>query len=183
MHKIDNVLISDEVWNTKFSCDLSQCKGVCCQIGDMGAPIGKGEKQTIADNIANLKNVLPKKNIQFLKAGISERHRGDLHIREMGKNLSCPLSFISKKGVTLCSLHNLAIEEHTPLLKLKPTWCSLFPLILKKTKTEWIINMHLPDFCKSVSDAPFLLLSFEDELIQIFGEEWMYQVKQEYDSQ
>lgn len=183
MHQIDNVLISDNVWNTNFACDLTQCKGVCCQIGDMGAPIGKAEKQIIINNLSNLESILSKKNIQFLKTGVTERYRGDLHIREMGKNQSCPLSFVSKSGTTLCSLHNLAIEDNIPLLKLKPVWCSLFPLILKKTKTDWIINMHIPDFCRSVPDAPSLLISFEDELTQIFGEEWMGKVKREYDKQ
>ncbi|NDE78547.1 MAG: DUF3109 family protein, partial [Chitinophagaceae bacterium] len=35
---IDNVLISDDVIEKKFVCDLSRCKGACCEDGDAGAP-------------------------------------------------------------------------------------------------------------------------------------------------
>ena len=183
MHQIDDVLISDNVWDTKFACDLERCNGVCCKIGDIGSPISKDEKEIIENNLDKLYTKLPKKNIQFLKQGVTEYFKGDLHIREMGKNLPCPLSFTTKKGVIMCSLHNLAIEERVPLLSLKPIWCALFPLIIKKTKTGWIINMFIPDFCCKKPDSGPLLLSFSKELEQIFGKKWIDKVKNEYKTQ
>lgn len=183
MHQIDDILISDNVWNTNFECDLDQCKGVCCKIGDIGSPLSQEEDSVINDNLDKLRDVLPRKNICFLKSGITEKFRGDLHIREMGKNHPCPLSFTSSKGIILCSLHNLAIEEKVPLLSLKPLWCSLFPLILKQTKAGWIINMFIPEFCRSKADSSPLLLSFSSELEQIFGKEWIQKLKNEYKKQ
>ena len=38
---IDNVLISDDVVEAKFVCDLHKCKGGCCEDGDAGAPLKK----------------------------------------------------------------------------------------------------------------------------------------------
>ena len=44
---IDNVLISDDVIEKKFVCDLSRCKGACCEDGDAGAPLEESEKAII----------------------------------------------------------------------------------------------------------------------------------------
>ena len=39
MIAIDNVLISDQVVEEQFVCDLTKCKGGCCEDGDAGAPL------------------------------------------------------------------------------------------------------------------------------------------------
>lgn len=43
MIAIDNVLVSDQIINDEFVCDLSKCKGACCVDGDAGAPLDKNE--------------------------------------------------------------------------------------------------------------------------------------------
>ena len=45
MISIDNVLISDEVIEAKFVCDLHKCKGGCCEDGDAGAPLEQEDIQ------------------------------------------------------------------------------------------------------------------------------------------
>lgn len=44
---IDNKLISDEVVEEQFVCDLAKCKGGCCEDGDAGAPLETWEKNEI----------------------------------------------------------------------------------------------------------------------------------------
>jgi hypothetical protein len=41
MIAIDNVLVSEEIIEEQFVCDLNKCKGGCCEDGDAGAPTGK----------------------------------------------------------------------------------------------------------------------------------------------
>ena len=36
---IDNILVSDDVIEKQFVCDLNKCKGGCCEEGDAGAPL------------------------------------------------------------------------------------------------------------------------------------------------
>ncbi len=43
MLAIDQVLISDDIVEQKFVCDLSACHGGCCVDGDAGAPLERGE--------------------------------------------------------------------------------------------------------------------------------------------
>ena len=180
MRQVGNVLISDQVWQTRFACDLTQCQGKCCQCGDLGAPISEEEEQKIADLLTQVKPKLTRQQQVFLDAGISETWKGELHIREIGENTPCPLSFRDRNNIILCSLHDLAIEKNLPLLDVKPLWCSLFPIMLKQTDAGWLVNCYLPDFCRSIANPPPLLLSFADLLQTFFGKEWIEQVKDEY---
>ena len=46
---IDNVLVSDMVVEEQFVCDLTKCKGGCCEDGDAGAPLENQEKEFIKE--------------------------------------------------------------------------------------------------------------------------------------
>src|ERR1700759_4764170 len=50
MIAIDNKLVSDEIVEKKFVCDLAKCKGGCCEDGDAGAPLEDEELQQVIDN-------------------------------------------------------------------------------------------------------------------------------------
>ena len=43
MIEIDDKIISEDILEEQFVCDLSQCKGACCVEGDAGAPLEKEE--------------------------------------------------------------------------------------------------------------------------------------------
>ncbi len=180
MREFGNVLISDEVWQTRFSCDLGKCLGCCCKYGDLGAPISEDEEITIRNNLENVSSMLTRQNLQLLKGGISELYKGNLHIIEVAENTPCPLSFTDENGIILCSLHRYSLENRVPLLSVKPLWCSLFPLIIKKTQTGWLINCHIPEFCQSTDNPQPLLLSFSDLLSTLFGDEWVEEVREAY---
>jgi hypothetical protein len=49
MFYIDNCLISDDLINTKFCCNLADCKGACCIEGDEGAPLEANEVGSLED--------------------------------------------------------------------------------------------------------------------------------------
>jgi hypothetical protein len=36
---IDDILVSDDIVEAQFVCNLSKCKGGCCEDGDAGAPL------------------------------------------------------------------------------------------------------------------------------------------------
>ncbi len=50
MIEIKDTLISDDIFDKKFVCDLSSCKGACCVDGDSGAPLSE-EECSILDDI------------------------------------------------------------------------------------------------------------------------------------
>ena len=81
MIQIDNTLVSLDVLERQFLCDLSHCKGICCVEGDSGAPlleeeVGELEKAlpVIWDDLA------PKAQEIIKKQGVarSEEHTSEL---------------------------------------------------------------------------------------------------------
>src|SRR5215470_10984467 len=55
---IDNILVSDEVSEKQFVCDLAKCKGGCCEEGDAGAPLDENELPVIAQLYEKIKPYL-----------------------------------------------------------------------------------------------------------------------------
>ena len=52
---IDDKLISTEIFDRKFVCDLSACKGACCVEGDAGAPLTFEEASIMEDILEDVK--------------------------------------------------------------------------------------------------------------------------------
>jgi hypothetical protein len=54
--EIQNKIVSTQIFERQFVCDLTACKGACCIEGNGGAPVTKEEVDIIE---ANLDKVLP----------------------------------------------------------------------------------------------------------------------------
>ena len=52
---IDNILLSDEVVSEQFVCDLTKCKGGCCEDGDSGAPLTNEELEFLKECIEDVR--------------------------------------------------------------------------------------------------------------------------------
>ena len=60
---IDNILISEDVVDKQFVCDLNSCKGACCEDGAAGAPLAKEELKIVTDVYEKVKPYLTKNSI------------------------------------------------------------------------------------------------------------------------
>lgn len=52
---IDNTIVSEDIADKFFVCDLSKCKGACCVEGDLGAPLEVEELAIITQEFENFK--------------------------------------------------------------------------------------------------------------------------------
>ena len=64
---IDHVLVSDQVVEEQFVCDLSKCKGGCCEDGDAGAPLENKEKAYVKDFFEIVKPYMTKEGIKEIE--------------------------------------------------------------------------------------------------------------------
>jgi hypothetical protein len=53
---IDDKIVSDDVLEEHFVCDLNACKGACCVEGDTGAPLEEKELDILTDIYEQVKN-------------------------------------------------------------------------------------------------------------------------------
>ena len=64
---IDNKLISDDVVEKQFVCDLAKCKGGCCEEGDAGAPLAEDELEIIVKMFEQVKENLSEASLKEIE--------------------------------------------------------------------------------------------------------------------
>lgn len=148
MIQIDDKLISDQVLEKRFVCDLNACKGACCVEGDAGAPLEKNE-------VAILKKIWPKVKPYLRPEGVAAIDKQGTSIVAKDGELETPLVngaecayvIFDEKGITKCGIEK-AYEEGVVDYK-KPISCHLYPIRIKETKAGHILNYDEWDICKS----------------------------------
>jgi hypothetical protein len=149
MIAIDNVLLSDEVIQAQFVCDLHKCKGGCCEDGDAGAPLEKEEKKIIDDVYETVKPYLTPEGIKAI-----ERQGKYGYDKEFGwvtptvNGAICAYGYRDKQGVVKCAFEQAYNDGKIDWKK--PISCHLFPIRLKKSR-EYIMANYEPreDLCKA----------------------------------
>jgi len=148
MIAIDNVLISDDVIEAKFVCDLHKCKGGCCEDGDAGAPIEKDEKKILDENFDAIKGYLSKDGLREI-----ERQGKYLYDREFGwvtptvDGKICAYGYHDTHGIIKCAIEQ-AYNDGKLSWK-KPISCHLYPIKISKRKEYTNINYEPRDvLCK-----------------------------------
>jgi len=179
-HPIGEIVVSDEVWNRRFSCDLKRCRGSCCVIGDLGAGLLPEEEGRLKGFLPGILPLLSEKNRKFLAQGISEVYHGRIHIREVGRNVPCPFGIFEGNDILLCSLHRFSQESGNPLETMKPFWCQFYPLILVDTPSGCIINLFEGEFCRSIENAPPILMAFGRTIEKLLGKPFIDEVRERY---
>lgn len=179
MISIDNVLVSDDVVEEQFVCDLTKCKGGCCVDGDAGAPLDKNELKQL-DEVYNA--VLP----YLTKASVSELEKQGKYVydKEFGwvtptiNSSICVYGIIDAKGIVKCGIEQ-AYNDGKVKWK-KPISCHLYPVRTKKSRngnTEYVNYEPREDLCrggcslgKKLKVPVYIFL--KEALIRKFGEEF-----------
>jgi hypothetical protein len=144
MIAIDNVLISDDVIEAKFVCDLHKCKGGCCEDGDAGAPLGKEEKKNLDENFDVIRPYLTKEGLKEI-----ERQGKYLYDREFGwvtptvGGKICAYGFRDAHGIIKCGIEQAYYDGKHQWKK--PISCHLYPIKISKSKTYTNVNYEPRD--------------------------------------
>ena len=65
--EIEDKIISSDVFERKFVCDLNACKGACCIEGDAGAPLKKEEVALLNENLEKIMPFMREEGIAAVK--------------------------------------------------------------------------------------------------------------------
>jgi hypothetical protein len=132
---IDKVIISDDVVEKQFVCDLAKCKGGCCEDGDAGAPLDKSELKIIADLFDKVKSYLSPASLKEI-----EKKGKYVYNREFGwvtptlgnDSEICVYGIRGKDSVIKCAFEQAFYDGKTNWKK--PVSCHLYPVIAEKGK-------------------------------------------------
>ena len=180
MIEIQKTLISDDIFEEKFICDLCKCKGQCCVDGESGAPITAEEVGEINEILPEIWDDLsPKAQEVINNQGIAYiDYDGEL-VTSIIKGEECVFTFFDENGVVKCAIDNAYREGRINVEK--PISCHLYPIRLTEYKDFTAINYHRWSICEPAIDlgrkngVP-LYKFLKEPVIRKFGEDWYTEV-------
>mgnify|MGYP000646186714 CR=1 FL=1 len=177
MFQIQNTLVTLDIVERFFCCDLEKCLGACCIEGDAGAPVTEAE-------VGEINRVLPEIERDMLPRAIDEVRDNGVAYRDPEGELvttlldgrNCAFSCYGPGGVCLCAIEKARREGRIDGF-LKPISCSLYPLRVTEYKDFTAINYHRWEICRSAEQLGrrkgIRLYQFlKEPLIRRFGAEW-----------
>ncbi len=176
MIQIDKTIISLDIFEKYFLCDLAKCKGECCVDGDSGAPLTKEE----AEQIEKYYPVFEKYLAQKHKSIVAEKGHsiidsdGDL-VTPIFDGKECVYTFIDERGITKCAIERAYHEGLTDFRK--PVSCHLFPVRITEYENYDAVNYQQLEICRpgrvcgSREKLP-LYRFLKEPFIRKYGKEW-----------
>lgn len=181
MIEIGRAIVSLDVFEEHFMCDLLKCKGACCIEGDSGAPVTEEEAEKIREIYPAIKEILPKTNVEVLEnQGMFFIDReGDL-VTSLVNNRECVFTFRDEKGILKCAIEKAYHEGKSDFKK--PLSCHLFPIRITGYKRFDAVNYEKIGICRPGRQCGALgklpVYKFlKEPLIRKYGTEWFKQVE------
>ncbi len=176
MIQINDTLVSLDVVEGYFECDLDTCLGECCIEGDAGAPLTEDESE-------RLNKLLPKvmpymtpaaKEVACDQGASYIDEEGDL-VTSIVNGKDCIFTCYAPGGKCLCLLEKLRREGHDEFFK--PISCSLYPIRLKDYGGMTAVNYHRWKICRCAEvlgrkNGVRVYEFLKDPLIRRFGARW-----------
>jgi hypothetical protein len=190
MIAIDNVLISDDIVSEKFVCDLSRCKGGCCEDGDAGAPLTNEELEIVRDAAGKVEKYLTEDGKAELKR--QGLYRYDQEFGWVTPTVDggiCAYGYRDGQGIIKCAFEQ-AYNDGLISWK-KPISCHLYPIKASTSKYSGYEKLNYEP--RETMCAPACSLGkklkvpvyqfLKEPLIRKFGEEFyeaLHQVALDY---
>ena len=181
MFQLGKTIVSEDILEKEFVCNLGACKGECCIAGEAGAPITK-EETTI------LKEIYPKVKSFLRKEGIKAIEEQDTHVvSELGEletplvnGKECAYVTFKENGIASCGIED-AFNAGEVSFK-KPISCHLYPIRVQDYSEFAAVNYHkwpiCNDACLLGKELKVPVYKFlKEALIRKFGENWYLELK------
>ena len=152
MVEIEDKIISDELFEKKFVCDLQKCKGGCCVEGDSGAPLKSKEVKEIAKNLSIIKSEMSTKGLSAIKN--NDFHYVDSDGEKVTKLVDgkeCVFVVFDENNIAKCSIESAYRKNKINFNK--PISCHLYPVRVKKYDSFTSINVDSWHICKPACEC------------------------------
>ncbi len=181
MLEIQDTLVSLDLAERYFCCDLEACKGQCCLDGDAGAPLDNGEADKIRSILPEIwDDLLPAAKQEIEQNGVSYIDEEGDEVTALVEGGLCAFACVATDGSWRCAIENAYREGRIDFMK--PVSCHLYPVRLKKYDGFTAVNLHRWRICKAaevlgrakgIRAYQFL----EGPLRRRFGDDWYDELK------
>lgn len=181
MVEIDDTLISDDVFEKRFLCDLSACKGACCVEGESGAPLEAGEVDLLEEIIDDIKPFMRQEGIDRIdETGVFTIDSDGEYVTPLVNDEECAFVQFDDSGIAKC-----AIETAHRAGKIdfpKPVSCHLYPVRLSELKDFTALNYHHWPICDPARECGAKLdvkvfRFLKEPIIRKFGADYFHKME------
>ena len=176
MFQVGKTLVSEDILEKEFVCNLSACKGSCCIEGEAGAPLLLEETSVLEDIYPMVKPFLRKEGIQAIESQGTwiKNDFGDIET-PLVNNAECAYVTFNDKGYASCGIEDAYNQGVIPWKK--PISCHLYPIRTRDYSEFSAVNYHkweiCDDACSLGKELQVPVYKFlKDALIRRFGENW-----------
>lgn len=176
MLQIQNTLVSLDMIEKFFCCDLDACLGACCIEGDAGAPLNQEEDRKLKSLLPEIKPHLTPKAVETIEEfGASYRDPEGDTVTQLIEGSACVYTCMEKNGVCLCALEKARRAGHNNIFK--PISCSLYPARIKEYDSFTAVNYDRWKICRPAEklgrEKGIRVYEFlKEPLIRRFGTDW-----------
>ena len=176
MFQLGKTIISEDILEKEFVCNLSACKGECCIAGDAGAPLLKEETKILEKIYSKIKPFLRSEGIASIE------QQGTWVTSDFGEletplvnDAECAYVIFDEKGTALCGIEEAYNQKIIDWKK--PISCHLYPVRVQDYSEFSALNYHQWDICNSACSlgkelqVPIYIF-LKEALIRRFGENW-----------
>lgn len=145
--EIGDKLVSGEIFEKEFVCNLNACKGACCIEGNEGAPLQQGEIDLLEEHLEAIKPYMTEGGVKQVDTkGVFYMDRENEPVTSLVRGKECAFVFFDEKGITKCAVEQAYRDEKIPFNK--PISCHLYPIRVKKYKSFTALNYDKWPICK-----------------------------------
>jgi Protein of unknown function (DUF3109) len=173
---VQNTVISDDIAEHFFVCNLEKCKGACCVEGDYGAPLEAAELPVLASIYDKVKPFLTPEGIRTIEQLGTHvvDPEGDF-ATPMIPSGACAYSLRDERGVLKCGIEQAHAAGQTDFRK--PISCHLYPIRITSYGDADALNYHRWDICSPACDlgqslGVELYKFLKTPLIRKYGQAW-----------
>lgn len=181
MIQIGNTLLSLDILEKEFVCDISKCIGICCVEGDSGAPVTDNEITIISNNLDKILPFLSSQSREAINTnGVYYIDRDGDKVTTLVKNAECAF-VIFENGIYSCGIEK-AWEQGLIEFQ-KPISCHLYPIRCRKYSEFEALNYdswHIckDAVCKGKIEGIKVYQFLKGALIRKYGEDWYAELEE-----
>ncbi|GMQ24074.1 DUF3109 family protein [Algoriphagus sp. oki45] len=185
---VGNAVLSQDIKENFFVCDLLACKGACCVEGDAGAPLEDEETKILEEIYPEVKPYLSEEGRKAIEAQgtwVIDKD-GDKGTPTIGDNRECAYAIYDQKGILKCGIEQAYLDGKVSFKK--PISCHLYPIRITKYDQFDAVNYDRWEICDPACNlgqslqVP-LYRFLKDALIRKYGEAWYEQLLEEIENQ
>ncbi|NER13094.1 DUF3109 family protein [Leptobacterium flavescens] len=182
MFQLGKTIISEEILENDFVCNLTACKGACCVDGEAGAPLDEEE-------VKILEEIYPKVKPFLRKEGVAAIEEQGTHVKgwdgewetPLVNGSECAYVIFDEKKTALCGIEEAYNQGEVEWKK--PVSCHLYPVRVKQYSEFAAVNYHkwniCDDACSLGKELGVPVYKFvKQALIRKFGADWYAELEE-----